>query len=301
MGSVLSLATFGSECLHRFADEALKVKFLPLVSSAEILASAALGETEIGNDLTTLETTAVRDKDEWIINGSKYNVFNNSTVGFFVVLCRTDPDKDSDRFASMILVENNSEGLNANPLGNKLGLNMMPSVNLIFHNVRVPLGNLIGKEGLGIAQSQAFFDEVRIVAAARAVGIAQGAFDRALVYVKQREQFGKKLAQFQITRHKIANMAAKIETARLVTYHAAWSFDNNKKMDSSLVSIAKNTASKAAVEVADEAIQLLGGYGYMTEQEVERSYRDAKMIELCLGTPGIQKDNIADAVIGKLK
>ncbi len=301
MGSVLTLASFGSECIHRFAERALKEKFLPLVAEGNMLTGAALAETDCGDDLTVLETTAVREGDEWIVNGTKLHVINGGAAGFYIVLCRTDQANDTSRFASLILVENDRAGLIANPLGKKLGLNMMAAADLTFHDVRVPAGNLIGTEGMGIIQTQEFFDEARILAAARATGIAHGAFDRALIYVKQREQFGQKIARFQVTRHKIADMAAKLELAKLITYRAAWGFDNRKKADSSLISIAKNTATRVAVEVADEAIQLLGGYGYMTEQEVERFYRDAKVAELSLGAPGIQKDNIADAVIGKLK
>ena len=301
MGSVLTLAAFGSECIHRFADEALKEKFLPLVAEGDILAGAALVETDRGDDLTTIETTALRDGDEWVLNGSKRYVINGGAAGFYVVLFRTDQRNDADIFSSMILVENDCAGLTANPVGEKLGLNMMATVDLMLHNVRVPAGNLIGKEGMGIRQAEAFFDETRILAATRATGIAQGAFDRALVYVKQREQFGQKIAQFQVIRHKIADMATKIELAKLIAYRAAWHFDNGKRPDSSLISMAKISAASFAVEVAEEAIQLFGGYGYMTEQEVERFFRDAKVVELCLGTPGTQKDNIADAVIGKLK
>ncbi len=301
MGSVLSFAAFGSECIHRFGDDALKKKYLPQVAEGAMLSSAAITETDGWDNLTAFKTTAVMDGDEWVINGAKCHVFNGGTAGFYVVLCQTGLKNNSKPIVSMILVDNDSAGLTAIPVGDKLGLNMLATTDLTFHDVRVPVGNLIGKEGMGIRQAQAFFDETRILAAARATGIAQGAFDRALMYVKQREQFGRKISQFQITRHKIADMAIKIELARLITYRAAWSFDNEKKIDSSLISMAKVWAAKIAVEVCNEAIQLLGGYGYMTEQEVERFYRDAKVVELSLGMPGVQKDNIADGVIGKLK
>jgi alkylation response protein AidB-like acyl-CoA dehydrogenase len=132
------------------------------------------------------------------------------------------------------------------------------------------------------------------------VGTAHGAFDRALDYVKQREQFGKKLAQFQVTRHKLADMASKIAAARYLTYYAAWCFDH-KTIEPHLAAMAKMTATRAALEVSDEAVQLLGGYGYMTEYEVEHFYRDAKTAELFQGPPAAQKDIIADGIIGKLK
>jgi alkylation response protein AidB-like acyl-CoA dehydrogenase len=164
----------------------------------------------------------------------------------------------------------------------------------------VPLTNLIGKEGNGFYQVLEFFDESRILVAAQALGTAQGAFDRALDYIKQREQFGKKIGQFQVSQHKIADMATKIELARLITYKAAWNFDQGR-IDPKLTSMAKMYAARTAVEVADEAIQLLGGYGYMLEYEVERFYRDAKITEIYEGTKEIQKNTIANAFLGKLK
>jgi alkylation response protein AidB-like acyl-CoA dehydrogenase len=164
----------------------------------------------------------------------------------------------------------------------------------------VPAANLIGQEGKGFYQVLEFFDESRILIAAQALGTAQGAFDRALAYVKQREQFGRKIAQFQVTQHKLADMATKIEAARLVTYKAAWNFGKGR-IDPKLTSMAKMLAARTAVEVCDEAIQLLGGYGYMAEYEVERFYRDAKITELYEGTKEIQKNTIAGALLGKIK
>jgi alkylation response protein AidB-like acyl-CoA dehydrogenase len=166
--------------------------------------------------------------------------------------------------------------------------------------VRVPVANLIGEEGKGFYQVLEFFDESRILVAAQALGTAQGAYDRALAYVKEREQFGRKIAQFQVTQHKLADMATKIDLARLITYKAAWNFDQGR-IDPKLTSMAKMYAARTAVEVADEAIQLLGGYGYMTEYEVERFYRDAKICEIYEGTKEIQKNTIASAILGKIK
>jgi alkylation response protein AidB-like acyl-CoA dehydrogenase len=177
---------------------------------------------------------------------------------------------------------------------------MTSTAELSLSDVRVPLTHLLGEENKGFYQVLDFFDESRIEIAAQALGIAQGAFDRALDYAKQREQFKKKLVDFQITQHKLADMATKIETARLLTYKAAWNYDQ-KRMDPKLTSMAKMFAGRTAVEVADEAIQIFGGYGYITEYEVERFYRDAKITEIYEGTKEIQKNTIASAFIGKLK
>jgi alkylation response protein AidB-like acyl-CoA dehydrogenase len=165
--------------------------------------------------------------------------------------------------------------------------------------VRVPSSNLVGEEDKGFYQVLEFFDESRVEIAAQALGIAQGAFDRALAYTKERSQFGKKLAQFQVTQHKLADMVTQIETARLIVYKSAWNFDQGN-IDPKLTSIAKMYAGRVAVEVADESIQLFGGYGYMLEYEVERFYRDAKLMEIYEGTREIQKNTIASALLGKL-
>jgi alkylation response protein AidB-like acyl-CoA dehydrogenase len=190
--------------------------------------------------------------------------------------------------------------LEATEITPKMGIRMTSTAELSFSDVRVPLSHLLGEENKGFYQVLEFFDESRIEIAAQALGIAQGAFDRALDYAKQREQFGKKLVDFQITQHKLADMATKIEMARLVTYKAAWNYDQ-KRIDPKLTSMAKMLAARTAVEVADEAIQIFGGYGYITEYEVERFYRDAKITEIYEGTKEIQKNTIASALIGKLK
>jgi len=200
----------------------------------------------------------------------------------------------------MFLVEADRPGVNATEIGDKMGIRMMSTAEVTFKDVHIPMTNLIGKEGKGFYQVLEFFDESRVLVAAQALGTAQGAFDRALDYIKQREQFGKKIGQFQVSQHKIADMATKIELARLVTYKAAWNFDQGR-IDPKLTSMAKMYAARTAVEVADEAIQLLGGYGYMLEYEVERFYRDAKITEIYEGTKEIQKNTIASAFLGKLK
>ena len=197
-------------------------------------------------------------------------------------------------------MEADRPGVTSTNVGDKMGIRMMYTAEVVFKDVRVPLSNLIGKENKGFYHVLEFFDESRILVAAQALGTAQGAFDRALAYVKQREQFGQKIAQFQVTQHKLADMATKIELARLVTYKAAWNFDQGR-IDPQLTSMAKMVAARTAVEVADEAIQLLGGYGYMAEYEVERFYRDAKITELYEGTKEIQKNTIASIILGKLK
>jgi acyl-CoA dehydrogenase len=217
------------------------------------------------------------------------------------VLCTTAPDaKPAHRGLSIILVEADRRGVAVQDVGKKMGITLTYTAEVTFKDVHVPLSNLIGEENRGFYQLLEFFDESRILVAAQALGIAQGAFDRTMVYVKEREQFGKKIAQFQATQHKLADMATKIETARLLTYKAAWNFDQGR-IDPKLTSMAKMYAARTAVEVSDEAIQLLGGYGYMEEYDVERCYRDAKITEIYEGTKEIQKNTIASVLLGKMK
>jgi alkylation response protein AidB-like acyl-CoA dehydrogenase len=271
------------------------------VAEGEMLSAGAFTEPDHGSDITFMNTTAVKDGDEWVINGGKTFITNGGLAGFYNVLCQTDPDASPGyRGQSVILVEADREGLTTADVGQKMGIRMMATAEVTLKDVRVPLSNLVGEENKGFYHVLHFFDESRIQVAAQALGTAQGAYDRALAYVKQRVQFGKKIAQFQVTQHKLADMATKIELARLMTYKAAWNFDQGR-IDPKLTSMAKMYAARTAVEVADEAIQLLGGYGYMTEYEVERFYRDAKITEIYEGTKEIQKNTIASALIGKLK
>jgi alkylation response protein AidB-like acyl-CoA dehydrogenase len=301
IGSAIILSGFASECVLRFGSEELKQKFLPAVVEGKMLCGGAFTEPDHGSDITSMDTIAVRDGDEWVINGSKTFITNGGLAGFYSVMCQTDSEcQPSYRGISLILVEAERKGVTATDVGDKMGIHMMATAELNFKDVRVPASNLIGEEGKGFYQVLEFFDESRILVAAQALGIAQGAYDRALAYVKEREQFGRKIAQFQVTQHKLADMATKIELARLITYKAAWNYDQGR-IDPKLTSMAKMYAARTAVEVADEAIQLLGGYGYMTEYEVERFYRDAKITEIYEGTKEIQKNTIAGAILGKMK
>jgi len=302
VGACLILADFASEIVLHFGSDEMKAKWLPKVAEGEVLSCGAFTEPDHGSDITRMDTTAVREGDEWVINGSKIFITNGGEMaGFYSVLCQTDQEiSPSHRGMSTILVEADRPGVSTVDVGLKMGIQLMDTAEVIFKDVRVPVDNLIGKENRGFYQVLEFFDESRILIAAQGLGTAQGAFDRALKYTKSREQFGKKIATFQANQHKLADMATKIEMARLLTYKAAWNFDQGR-IDPKLTSMAKMVAARTAVEVCDEAIQLLGGYGYMAEYEVERFYRDAKICELYEGTKEIQKNTIASSVLGKLK
>jgi len=301
MGMALTLSGLGSEAVYRFAGPVLKEKILPGICEGDMLSGIAFSETDHGIDLSSINTRAVFTGDNIAITGEKTHVVNRGTKGVYLVLCKTGLKEDApEKSLSMVLVEGDKKGITITDSGKKLGANMMRSAKLMFENVTVPAANLVGKDGKGLSQLEKFHDEIKILTAFQALGTAQGALDRAVGYIKQREQFNRKLAQFQITKHKIAQMATKVELARLITYKAASLFDKGKAK-AAFISMAKMTSARAAVEVADEAIQLFGGYGYMKESEVERFFRDAKAAELCFGNPAAQKDIIGEAVIGKIR
>lgn len=300
IGVAISLSDFSSEIILRFGTDAQKEKYLIPVAEGKALSSGGFTEPDHGSDITAMDTTALKEGDEYVINGVKTFITNGTIGDFVMALCQTDPDaKPAYRGQSVIIVEKETLGFSTSDVGEKMGIKMTSTGELSFNNVRVPVSNLVGQENRGFYQVLEFFDESRIEIAAQALGIAQGAFDRALAYTKERKQFGKKLAEFQVTQHKLADMATKIETARLIVYKAAWNFDQGK-IDPKLTSMAKMFAARAAVEVADEAVQMLGGYGYMLEYEVERFYRDAKITEIYEGTREIQKNTIASSLLGKL-
>jgi len=299
IGVALSLADFSSEIILRCGNEEQKERYLIPLTKGEAISSGGFTEPNHGSDITLMDTTAIKEGDEYKINGVKTFITNGTIGDFVLVLCQTDFEaKPPYRGQSVIIVEKGTPGYSTADVGEKMGIKMTSTGELSFTDVRVPLSNLVGQENKGFYQVLEFFDESRIEIAAQALGIAEGAFDRALAYCKERVQFGKKLAQFQITQHKLADMAAKIELASLIVYKSAWNFDQGR-IDPKLTSIAKMYAARTAVEVADEAIQLLGGYGYMLEYEVERFYRDARITEIYEGTKEIQKNTIASALLGK--
>jgi len=300
LGIALSIADFSTEIILRCGTEAQKEKYLIPITRGEAISSGGFTEPDHGSDITFMNTTAVKDGADYIINGTKTFITNGTISDFVIVLCQTDPEaKPTYRGQSLLMVERGTPGFSSEDVGEKMGIKMTSTGELSFNDVRVPASNLVGEENRGFYHVLEFFDESRIEIAAQALGIAQGAFDRALAYTRERKQFGKKLAEFQATQHKLADMATKIETARLIVYKSAWSCDRGK-LDPMLTSMAKMYAGRAAVEVADEAIQLFGGYGYMLEYEVERFYRDAKIMEIYEGTKEIQKNTIASALLGKL-
>jgi len=301
IGVCLSIANFSSEIILRFGNEAQKKKYLIPITRGEAISAGAFTEPDHGSDITSLRTTGVKDREGYLINGVKTFISNGTIAHFVIVLCQTNPEATpAYRGQSTIIVEKGSQGFEVTELGEKMGIRMTSTTEMSFDQVRIPEENLVGPLNRGFYQVLEFFDESRVMVAAQALGIAQGAFDRALDYAKKREQFGQKLVDFQVTQHKLADMATQIEAARCLVYKAGWNFDQGR-IDPKWTSMAKMYAGRVAVEVSQEAVQILGGYGYMLEYEVERFYRDARITEIYEGTREIQKNTIAGAIIGKIK
>jgi len=299
IGVCLSIANFSSEIILRFGSDPQKKKYLILLTKGEAISAGAFTEPDHGSDITSLRTTALKDGNRYVINGVKMFISNGTIAHFVIVLCQTNPEASPPyRGLSTFIVEKGSKGFEATELGEKMGIRMTSTTEMSFDQVSVPEENLVGTLHRGFYQVLEFFDESRVMVAAQALGIAQGAFDRALDYAKKREQFGQKLVDFQVTQHKLADMATQIEAARCLVYKAGWNFDQGR-IDPKWTSMAKMYAGRVAVEVSQEAVQILGGYGYMLEYEVERFYRDARITEIYEGTREIQKNTIAGSVMGK--
>ncbi|ELZ43618.1 acyl-CoA dehydrogenase domain protein [Halorubrum saccharovorum DSM 1137] len=294
IGLCVSSAGFGAEALMEFGTEEQKERVLPEVTAGDAVMGSAISEPQAGSDVTSVATRARKDGDEWVINGSKMWITNGTVADYFVVVCETDPEID-DRYSgySQILVEGDRDGLTRDKITGKLGIRASDTAELRFDDVRVPEENQIGQRGMGFLQLMQFFDETRTAVAAQGVGIARGAAERALEYAEEREQFDRPISDFQAIKHKLAEMHTNTEAARWLTYRSAWAVDNESGDLTALASMAKEFASRVAVDVADEAVQVHGGAGFVNDHDVERLYRDAKITQIYEGTTEIQKNIIA--------
>lgn len=290
-GSIgLSVAAHNSLCtghIYYHGSEAQKKKYLPLLASAEWIGAWGLTETGTGSDAGGMNTTAVREGNEWVLNGSKNFITHGKSGDVAVVIARTGEKGDSKGMSAFI-VEKGTPGFTAGKKENKMGMRASETCELIFDNCRIPAENLIGEEGRGFQQAMQILDGGRISIGALALGIAKGAYEAAVKYSKEREQFGKPISQFQAIAFKLADMATQIEAAELLLYQAAY-LKNNKKNLTKESAIAKYYASEVAVSVANEAVQIFGGYGYTKDFPVEKFYRDAKLCTIGEGTSEIQK------------
>jgi alkylation response protein AidB-like acyl-CoA dehydrogenase len=274
-------------------SEALKRKYLPPVARGEALFSYALSEAGAGSDAASMKTRAVRDGDQWVLNGTKMWITNAGVSQYYTVMAVTDPGLGA-RGISAFVVEKSDPGVSFGEPEKKLGIKGSPTRTVILEDVRIPAMRIIGEPGTGFKTALATLDHTRVTIAAQALGIAQGALDYAVGYVKERHQFGQAIADFQGVQFMLADMAMKVEAARQLTYHAAalseQAMSGVRAPNLTFISSAcKTMASDAAMAVTTDAVQLLGGYGYVRDYPVERMMRDAKITQIYEGTNQIQR------------
>ncbi len=279
-----SLVVWG---LEHFGTEEQKRKYLPKLTSGEMIGAFCLSEPEAGSDATMQRTTAIADGDDYIINGTKNWITNGSTAGVYLVVAQTYPEK-RHKGINVFIVEKGTPGFVVGPKENKLGIRASDTHSLMFTDVRVPKANRIGDDGFGFKFAMATLNGGRIGIAAQALGIASGAYELALNYSKERKAFGVPISQHQGIQFKLADMATNIDAARLLCLRAAQDKDAHRDYSKS-GAMAKLFASKTAMDTAVEAVQVHGGYGFVKEFHVERLMRDAKITQIYEGTSEIQK------------
>jgi alkylation response protein AidB-like acyl-CoA dehydrogenase len=290
---ILMLQELGSLPISLFGSPELRARWLPRFASGELAPAFALSEPEAGSDPAAMRTTAVRDGEEWILNGTKNWISNAGIADAYVVFAKTD--RDGGR-SSAFLVESDRPGFSIGNVEHKLGIKGSPTGSPVLEDVRVPAGNLIGTEGKGLSIALATLERTRLGAAAQAVGIAQGATDYANAYAKERIAFGKPINQLQAIQFKLADMETGTAAARELLYKSCALVDRGTPGVGKYTSMAKLFASDNAMRVTVEAVQVLGGYGYVNEYPLERMMRDAKITQIYEGTNEIQRVVIARAM-----
>ncbi len=290
-GMTISISVHNSlvvTAFEKYGTDEQKQEFLPKLASGEIIGAYSLSEPNSGTDAGSLSCQAIADGDNYIFNGTKSWVSTAGHAGLYIVFALTDPEK-GPKGISAIIVPKDTEGLSLGANEKKMGVKCSDTRELSFMDGRVPKANLLGKENEGFKIALSLLDNGRIGIAAQALGIAQSAFDEALKYSKERKQFGKPLSAFQAIQFKLADMATRIDAARMLVYRAAVLKDIEERKYSRQISMAKLYASEVANFVANEAVQIHGGYGYAKEYPVERYFRDARVTEIYEGTSEAQR------------
>jgi alkylation response protein AidB-like acyl-CoA dehydrogenase len=290
LGVAVTSGNFGSELLNAIGKKEQKEKYLPPICKGDFISAAAFTEPNVsGSDITKMETTATKYGNEWWINGAKTFITNATTANFIVVLTQTDTKvRPTYRGETLFVVEKGTQGLETTKLHDKMGIRCSVTGEVHFDNVKVTDANIVGELNRGFYSTMEFFDKTRVGVASQAVGMAQGAWEIAFKYAKQREAFGQPIMQHELIGCGLADAMTKIEAARWLTYRGAWLVDTGK-MDPMITAMAKQYASRVAMEVTDFAIQTLGGYGYLGDYRVERYHRDAKITEIYEGTSETMK------------
>jgi alkylation response protein AidB-like acyl-CoA dehydrogenase len=290
---MLMIQELGTLPIKLFGTDEQKQRFLPRCASGEWTPAFALSEPDAGSDPGGMRTRAVREGSQWVIDGSKNWITNLGIADFYICFAVTDPDAGHSHGISAFVVEADRPGFSVGKLEHKMGIRGSPTGQPIFDGVRVPSENLIGTEGEGFKVAMATLDRSRLGVAAQAVGIAQGATDYAAAYAQERQQFGKPIASFQGIQFKLADMESRTAAARELLYRACSKVDSGDADMGKYSAMAKLVASDTAMWVTTEAVQVLGGYGYVSEYPVERMMRDAKITQIYEGTNEIQRLVIA--------
>ncbi|WP_121742498.1 acyl-CoA dehydrogenase family protein [Natronorubrum halophilum] len=285
--SYVAHTSLASKPIELFGTDAQKERWLRPLAEGEHLGGWALTEPASGSDASDMDTTARKEGGEWVLNGTKQFITNASEAGSVLVKAVTDPDAGYDGISTFIVDPREDDGFEVTTIWEKMGLNASPTCEIHLEDVRLPEDRLLGGEGEGWDQTKKTLDGGRISIAALSTGLAQGAYEHAKTYSKEREQFGQPISKFDAIRDKIVDMHRKTERARLLTYRAARTYDKGEPVTRESA-LAKLDASEAAREVAEDAVQVLGGYGYTTDFAPQRFYRDAKLMEIGEGTSEIQ-------------
>jgi len=289
----------GIEPVTQYGSEEQKKKYLPQVANGK-LAAFGLTESDAGSDASAIKTRAEKDGDYYIINGTKQFITNGGEADIYVIIAVTDPSRGS-RGATAFILEKGMDGFDFGKKENKMGIRASATNELIFKDLKVHKDQVLGREGAGFLIAMKTFDGTRLGVAAQSLGIAQAALDASVKYAKERKQFGKSISSFQAIQHKFADMAIKIESARALTYQVSRNIEAGKRRVVKLSAMAKALATDVAMEVATEAVQIYGGYGYMKEYPVEKMMRDAKITQIYEGTNEIMRNIIASRLIREIR
>lgn len=291
-----AVTALGTIPIVLFGTDEQKKKYLPDIAAGKKLAAFAITEANAGSDASNMQTTARKDDSDYVLDGTKQWITNGGEAEIYTVIAMTDKGKGS-RGASAFVVEKGAAGFSFGKKEKKMGIRASTTCELIFKDCKVPKGNLLGKEGMGFVVALKTLDMSRPAVGAQAVGIAQGAFETAIDYARERVQFGQPIASFQAIQHMLADMAMEIEAARALVYSSARMIDSGDTSFSKEAAMAKCFASDIAMRVTTNAVQILGGYGYMREYPVEKMMRDAKITQIYEGTNQIQRNVIAHNLI----
>jgi alkylation response protein AidB-like acyl-CoA dehydrogenase len=301
IGMALHLAFLPAKIVRMFGTTEQRQKFLAPLVRGEWVSAVSFTEPDHGSDLTRMETTLEEKEDGFVLNGTKVFTTNGAYADFFIILAQEDKDAPPGRGMSTILIERDPSSwiggeMKINEIPNKMGLKMISSSELVFQNLKVPKENILGERGRGLLNVLEFLDESRVEIGAQALGNCEGAFLKALNHARGRVQFGRPIIDFQAIGHKLARMWSQIQSIKLVTYYAAWLCDRKSKKMSKTVplftSLVKHHVPETAKAIIDETISVFGGYGYFLDQEVERRYRDNRIVEIYEGTVEVQLNNM---------